>query len=179
MFKNIFPWWHDNKRSFHQKNTTASGQQLLQPSEELLPYQALHRDINQAFTNFWRTFEQESGHNRWSDTWNPLANLDVKETDKNLEISMDLPGFDENNIQLSIVNRLLTVKAERKKEAESKEKDYFLQERHYGQLQRSLALPENVDSDNVKAEYKNGVLKISIPQKHIPIPEVKKIPISR
>lgn len=176
MFKNILPWWSDNKRIFDQ-SVGEEGQQGHRPSGELLPYQALHRDINQAFTNFWRTFDQVQSFG--GEKWGALASLDVKETEKELVISMDLPGFTEDNIHVSLVNQLLTVKAERKQEQDNKEKDYFLQERQYGKIQRSVALPENIDSDSVKAEYKNGVLKITIPKTQTVTPEAKKIPISR
>ena len=94
--------------------------------------------------------------------WQPA--LDVKETDKEFVVRMDLPGLQKKDIHLSVDNNVLTIRGERKREEEEKDANYYCSERFYGTFQRSLTLPTEIDQDNIKAEYKNGVLTITLPK---------------
>ncbi len=94
--------------------------------------------------------------------WQPA--LDVKETDKEFIVRMDVPGLNKKDIHISVDNNVLTIRGERKREEEEKDANYYCSERFYGSFQRSFTLPTEIDQDNIKAEYKNGVLTITLPK---------------
>ena len=101
--------------------------------------------------------------------------LDVEETDENIIIKAEVPGIDPKDIDISISGDTLTIKGEKKAEKEEKGKNYHFIERSYGVFSRSVSLPTSVKFDQVKAEYKKGVLEITLPKSVKP--EVKKIPV--
>jgi HSP20 family protein len=88
----------------------------------------------------------------------------VTETDKSIEVSTELPGMDEKDIEISVANDVLTIRGEKKAEKEEKNKTYRLVERSYGAFERSLALPPGVNAEAVKASMSKGVLKITLPK---------------
>lgn len=97
-------------------------------------------------------------------TWMP--SMDVSETDGQVNVKMDLPGMESKDIDVSVSGDLLTVRGEKeeKKEQGEEEGQYYCQERYVGSFQRSVRLPEAVESDQVDAEFKNGVLNITLPK---------------
>ena len=99
--------------------------------------------------------------------WNPV--VDLYEKDDHFMIKAELPGVDKNDIKIDLKDRLLTLSGERTAENEIKEENYYRRERSYGKFQRAFALPADVDSDKIKAEFKDGVLQIEVPK-----PEEKK-----
>ena len=88
-----------------------------------------------------------------------------------------MPGVDEKDVQLELINDTLKIKGDKKQQKEEKEKNYYRIERSYGSFQRVLSLPEDADQDNIKAVYKNGIMNITIPRKAAPKTEVKQIEI--
>ncbi len=90
---------------------------------------------------------------------------DLAETDSTYYIDVDMAGVNQKDIELKIENNILNIKGKREEKEEQKGRDYYIREHYYGSLQRSLSLPANVDSDNVKAKFENGVLHIEIPKK--------------
>ncbi|MGE0652038.1 MAG: Hsp20/alpha crystallin family protein [Alphaproteobacteria bacterium] len=92
--------------------------------------------------------------------------VNVAETDSAFEITAELPGMDEKDVEVVVADRVLTIKGEKKEEKERKDesKNYQLVERNYGSFQRSFALPDNVKEDDVAAEFTKGVLTISLPK---------------
>jgi HSP20 family protein len=80
-----------------------------------------------------------------------------------LIIKADLPGIDPKEVSISVTGNQLTIEGERKQEEKKEEKDYFYREVAYGKFARTMTLPEGVDADKVKANYKNGVLEITMP----------------
>jgi HSP20 family protein len=80
----------------------------------------------------------------------------------NLIVKVDLPGVEPTEVLISVVGNQLRIEGERKHEEKKEEKDYFYRELAYGKFSRSLALPEGVDADKVKATFKNGVLEITM-----------------
>lgn len=91
---------------------------------------------------------------------------DVYEKGGNYHIEMDIPGFDKNDISIEVKNDYLTITAEKNNEVKEndEEKKYIRQERSYGKYQRSFYVGD-VDTDNVEAEFKNGMLEVIIPKK--------------
>jgi HSP20 family protein len=103
--------------------------------------------------------------------------LDIGASDKEYTISVELPGVDENEIQVELGNDTLKIKGEKKQEKEEKERNYYRMERSYGSFQRTLSLPEDADQDDIKAVYKNGVMSITIPRKAASKTEAKQIEV--
>jgi HSP20 family protein len=137
------------------------------------PFESLRREMDRLFDDFGRGF--------WSTPFRPstfavepfwrgeLAGgaepaVDIAESDKAYEITAELPGMDEKNIEVKLSNGGLTIKGEKQEEKEKKEKGYYLQERHFGSFQRYLRLPEGVDTDKIEASFKNGVLTVTLPK---------------
>ena len=105
--------------------------------------------------------------------------IDVKESDKELELSAELPGMDEKDVQLSLTDNELVIQGEKKAEKEEKAKDWYRMERSYGSFHRAIALPGNLDSAKAEATFKKGLLKVTIPKRAGPKQETKKIAIHR
>ncbi|TIO80260.1 MAG: Hsp20/alpha crystallin family protein [Mesorhizobium sp.] len=90
--------------------------------------------------------------------------MDLVEKANAYEITAELPGIDEKNIEIKLANNVLTIKGEKNEEKEEKEKDYYLSERRYGSFQRSFQLPEGVDADKIDASFAKGVLTVKLPK---------------
>lgn len=100
-------------------------------------------------------------------SWNPV--VDVYDNDDSIVIKAELPGIDKEGIEIDVKDRVLTLKGERSSESEVKDDNYYRRERSFGKFERAFTLPADVDPDKIKADYKDGVLKIDIPK-----PEEKK-----
>jgi HSP20 family protein len=98
-----------------------------------------------------------------SGTWTP--SVDIYETENALILSAEIPGIEENNIEIKIEDNTLTLHGERKFEKETKEENYHRIERAYGSFHRSFTLPNYINQDKIKAEHENGILKITMPKK--------------
>jgi len=96
--------------------------------------------------------------------WNWQPNADIYETDDHFVVTADLPGVDKKDISVDVKDRVLILSGERSSEKEEKDKHYHHKERIYGKFERSFTLPADVDPEKVKAEYKDGILKIEIPK---------------
>lgn len=93
--------------------------------------------------------------------WTPVLESHVdKDT---LVVKADLPGIDPKEVSISVTGNQLTIAGERKREEKKEEKDYFYREVAYGKFSRTMTLPEGVDAEKVKANYKNGVLEVTMP----------------
>ena len=101
--------------------------------------------------------------------------IDVTETDREIEITAELPGLEEKDVEVNVAENLLTIRGEKKAEKEDKSKNYHVVERAYGAFARSIALPDGVDPDAIKATIAKGVLKVTVPK---PAPaQAKKVEI--
>jgi len=89
---------------------------------------------------------------------------DMSESDGEYEVTVELPGLDEKDIELTITDRALVLKGEKKAEKETNEKDYHFTERSFGSVRRQFALPSDVDRDAMKANFAKGVLKVTLPK---------------
>jgi HSP20 family protein len=107
------------------------------------------------------------------------AKSDVVQAGDAVEISIELPGMDLADIDLSISGDMLVVKGEKKVERQEEKQGYFLSERAYGQIYRAIPLPPGLDTDAAKADLKNGVLTISIPQSTEARSSMKKISVNK
>jgi HSP20 family protein len=143
------------------------------------PLESLHRQIDRLFDDFGRSFWPSAGQSIrpreplwWHYVpWGAAAPaVDVTESEKGYEITAELPGMEEKNIEVKVSNGTLTIKGEKQEEKEEKKKDYYLHERRFGSFERSFSLPDGVDADKIEAGFKKGVLTVTLPKK----PEAQK-----
>jgi len=109
-------------------------------------------------------------------TWAPA--VDIYETENELVLKADLPAISEKDLDVRIENNMLTIRGERKFEQEVKEENYLRVERTYGSFSRSFSLPNTVNTEAIKAEYKNGVLTVQLPKRAESKPKQVKVNIS-
>ncbi|WP_026381087.1 Hsp20/alpha crystallin family protein [Afifella pfennigii] len=135
------------------------------------PFTAMRREMDRMFEDFTRDWSLPAAFAPTSGMLTPKVN--VVETEKGMEITADLPGIDEKDIDLDLTEGVLTLKAERKVEKEEKDekRQYHLVERSYGTFLRRFALPFEPDADKVTASFDKGVLKVTVPRS--PEAEVK------
>jgi len=107
--------------------------------------------------------------------WTPA--VDIFETENDLVLKADLPEVDPKNVDIQIENGTLTLKGSRVFEAEKNGKGYHRIERSYGSFVRAFSLPETVDPENVKADFKNGVLTMTIAKKEVAKPRTIKVEV--
>lgn len=121
---------------------------------------SFHKEIDRVFNDFF-SFEPSAF---FKSDW--LPKVDVREDEKEINVTAELPGIDEKDLNVSLEQGMLTISGEKKSEREErdKKKNYVISERHYGSFSRSIALPEGVKADKIKAEFKKGILKIEIPK---------------
>jgi HSP20 family protein len=106
--------------------------------------------------------------------WTPSA--DVRETDRELIVTAEVPGLDRDDLDLSITPQGLTIRGEKREEAETRRKDYQFVERRYGSFVRTVPLPPGLDLDRAEARVKRGVLTVKIP-KTAAFSTMRRIPI--
>ncbi len=148
------------------------------------PFQALHREIDRLFGefdgDFWRAPFRGSVFDRLPMTRVETISMpavDVAEKDNAYEITAELPGIEEKDIDVKLSNGRLTIKGEKKAEKEEKKKDYYLSERTYGSFERSFSVPDGIETDKIAATFKNGVLTITIPKSPEAHKEEKRIAV--
>ena len=110
-------------------------------------------------------------------TWAPP--VDIYETDENLVLKAELPGIDPNNVEIRVEDNSLYLKGERKFEKEVKEQNYHRVERSYGTFTRTFSLPSSIDADKVTANYKEGVLTLTMPKREEAKPKTIKINVNK
>jgi HSP20 family protein len=147
------------------------------------PIDTLRKEIDRLFDNFGQDFWRAPFRSLadfepfWSSKLTASFAADITEGDKAYEITAELPGMDEKNIDVKVVNGGLSIKGEKKDEREEKEKDYYLSERRYGSFERYFRLPEGVDADKIEASFKKGVLTVTLPKKAEAQKPAKKIEV--
>lgn len=140
--------------------------------EEANPFFALQREMNRLFEDFFALTPEER------ETWiAEFPEVDIRETDKELKVSAELPGMTEKDIEVLVSGDMLTIKGEKKEEKEEKKENIRRMERRYGSFRRDLHLPEEVMADKVEAVFKNGVLEVTVPKSEKSEKEKKRVEI--
>lgn len=103
--------------------------------------------------------------------------VDIAEKEKSFEITAELPGLDEKDIEIKLSNGNLVIKGEKRESIEEKKKDYYLSERHYGSFERIFRLPKGIDAEKIDASFAKGVLTVSMPKSPEAIKPEKVIPV--
>jgi HSP20 family protein len=141
------------------------------------PLGALQLDINQAFADFWRAFDQPAFGG--GEPGGAIPKVDIRETDSEVEVTAELPGMDEADIDVSVADGVLTIRGERKAERETKNEGYVRRERSFGRIERVVPLPAGIDPNSATANFKNGVLAVTIAKTAEARDTVKRIAVRR
>jgi HSP20 family protein len=137
------------------------------------PFESLRREIDRLFEDFDGGFWRSPLRRSWLDqdpfrgargAFEALPAVDVTESDKAYEIVAELPGMDQNNVEVKLANGMVTIRGEKQDEKEEKKKDYYMRERSFGSFQRTFPVPDGVDSDKIEASFRKGVLTITLPK---------------
>ncbi len=116
-----------------------------------------------------RLFAEPNGHRPW------VPPVDIQETENELVVKADVPDMEMKDIDVRMENGTLTLRGERKFEAQKTEGGWHRVERSYGTFERAFTLPDTVNPEGVKADYKNGVLTVTLPKKEVAKPRQIKV----
>ena len=130
------------------------------------PFEALRRQIDKLFDEIpvRKSLSDFEPFERFAAGWVGRPPVDLVEKDKEYEITAELPGLDDKNVEVKLSNGTLTISGEKKEEREEKEKGYHLSERRYGSFRRSFLVPEGVDADKIEASFEKGILTVRLPK---------------
>ena len=138
---------------------------------------SLHRSIDRLFADAWSSgFAPSLLSEAWT-TGKITPSLDVVDEDKAFRVTVELPGMTDKDVAVTVDDRTLTIRGEKKEEKEKKEKDVFRRERAYGSFRRTIELPGNIDAAKIEAKFKDGVLTIDLPKTKEAQERVKQIPV--
>ncbi len=144
---NLIPWKRGDKSPVKQEN---------------LALPTLQNEMNRLFDDFFSSWPAPLGMFGEWETFSPKMN--IVENDKNIQVSAELPGMGEEDIEVTLAQDTLTISGEKKQDREEKGANYHRVERSYGSFRRVIALPGNVEQDKIEAMFKNGVLTITLPK---------------
>ncbi len=129
------------------------------------PFLALHRDVNRLFDEVVRGAGLPAAAQGEAGMSGLLApQMDVSETENEVRVTAELPGVNEQDIQVDLNDDLLTIRGEKKLERKEEKENFHFVERSYGTFQRSLQLPFPTDPGKVEARFENGVLTVTLPK---------------
>ena len=124
----------------------------------------LQREMNRMFDDFFSGFDLLPSRVSEEPLSRFAPNIDVKETPEKIKVTAELPGMDQKDISVSLEDDFLLITGERKEEKKEDEEEYFYREMSYGSFRRMIPLAAKVDADKVEAEFKKGVLEVTLPK---------------
>ena len=127
---------------------------------ELSPWGPL-RDLEGQFNRLFGELNRD--YDLFDRGWSPA--VDLKENEQGYTLEADLPGLKKEDIDVTVVDNVVSLKGERKQESETKEKGYHRIERRYGSFERSFEIPGGFDASRIEAHFDNGVLRITLPKR--------------
>jgi len=136
------------------------------------------REMDEMFSRFQRSLGRMPGNGNESTMANWLPVVDISEKDKEYLLKVELPGVKKEDLKIELRNGVLSLSGERKVEKEDKGETYHRVERAYGSFSRSFSLPDNVTSEKIEADCKDGVVYVHLPKTEAKKSAVKQIPIN-
>lgn len=137
------------------------------------PFLGLQREINRLFDDTFNGFAAP-GLLRGGESW---PRVELKETDKELQVSAELPGLEEKDVELSLERDTLVIRGEKQHEEQDEERRFS--EFHYGRFERHIPLDWEVDPEKVKAKFRNGILEVRVPKSETAQTKSRRIPIGK
>jgi len=144
-FRDLMPWHWGDKGA-------AKGED---------PFDSLQHTMNRLLESFRRDVGLK-GKN--GDLGVVHSRMDIGETDEAYEVTVELPGMDEKNVDVSVTDDVLTIRGEKKTEESGRKKDYHFRECTFGSVERVVPLPDGIDTDKVAAKFNKGVLTVTLPK---------------
>ncbi len=141
----LIPWKREQEESALERRTEPSSLQ----------------DMNRLFDDFFRGSALAPFGERWA-AFSPR--IDITENEQAFKVSAELPGVDQEDIDLTLSHNVLTIRGEKREETERQDESCYCTERSYGSFRRSISLPTEVDADQIEATYQNGVLTVTLPK---------------
>ncbi|PSJ56257.1 Hsp20/alpha crystallin family protein [Pseudaminobacter soli (ex Li et al. 2025)] len=162
--RDLIPWSRGNNQ--------APG---LYRGEDMDPFLSLHRNVNRLFEEVFHGFDTPALFGRMTPSrfW---PSVEFSETDKEIRVTAEVPGLEENDIEVLLEDGVLTLRGEKKSETEDKDRQFS--ERYYGRFERRLAVGREVEEDKVAATFKNGVLTVTLPKTEKAQASAKRIAIT-
>ena len=139
--------------------------------DPILGWANLHEQMNRLFADTFRGRTDSA-----LTTWAPPA--DIYETERELVVKVDLPDVNEKDLDIRVENNILTIRGERKFEEKVEQENYLRVERAYGSFSRSFALSNTVNTEAIKAEYRDGVLTVRMPKREEAKPKQIKVSVT-
>jgi len=167
-FRDLIPW---TSRTRNAPSRFGGGESFASPM------MALHREIDRAFDQFWNEFGRPIANRDGFGVATPA--IDVRETDKALEVSAELPGLSDRDVELEISGDTLILRGEKTDEHKEERKGVFVSERAYGSFYRAVPLPPGIDTERAEANFDNGVLTVTLPKTDEAQQQVKRIEVKQ
>lgn len=140
------------------------------------PFVSLHREMNRLLDDVFRGFDSRLPSFGTLSTFNGgWPSVEISETDKELRVTAEVPGLDQNDIEALLDNDVLTLRGEKRSETEDTQKQFS--ERYYGRFERRIPLGYEVEADKVDAQFKNGLLTVTLPKTAKAQSQVKRVAI--
>jgi len=132
---------------------------LMRSNPLLAELSGMRNRLNRLFSQdeFW-SYDTHAGANEW------IPAVDIIESEREITIKAELPGVEPKDVSISLANNVLTLKGHRESEKEVRKENYYRMERATGAFGRSFTIPASIDSDRVTADFKNGLLTITLPK---------------
>ncbi len=141
-------------------------------SEQASPFLALHREMNRLFDDTFRSFDTPSLFGRLP-SW---PSMEVTEGENETRITAELPGMDENDVEVLLSDGVLTIRGEKKAEVDDADRQFS--ERFYGRFERRVSVDPDIDQSQVTATFRNGLLTVTVPRTNSARASRKRIPIN-
>jgi len=132
------------------------------PFEEI---QKMQKEMDSIFERFHQKMTKEDMFSKFTLSFPSTPAMDIVDEGDNYVLQVDMPGAEKNKIDITVEERVLKIEAETSKDKKEKGKGYLKQERFTSSYMRMITLPEDANAKKLESEYKNGVLKITIPKK--------------
>ncbi|QND64653.1 Hsp20/alpha crystallin family protein [Mesorhizobium loti] len=140
------------------------------------PFMSLHRDVNKLFDEVFRGFDTPTVFGRMTPRTGTWPSVEFSENDKEIQVTAEVPGLEEKDIEVMVEDGVLTLRGEKKSETEDKDRQFS--ERYYGRFERRFGMGREVDEDKVAATFKNGVLTVTLPKSEKAQASAKRIAIN-
>ncbi len=163
--RDLIPWG---------RNERSSSVPSAYRGEEANPFLTLHREMNQLFDDVFSRFDATvPSFFSPMPTW---PKVEVAETENGIRVAAELPGMDEKDVEVSVIDNVLTIRGERKAHIDDSERHFS--ERYYGRFERMIPLPFEVEDERAEASFENGVLTVTLPKSPRANARMKRIAIT-
>ncbi|HHO77317.1 MAG TPA: Hsp20/alpha crystallin family protein [Deltaproteobacteria bacterium] len=131
---------------------------------QVSPIDIFQKEMNRLFDDFFKGFGMKPFTEEMESLGGFSPQVDMTEDEKSVQVTAELPGMDEKDIEINLSRDTLTIKGEKKTESEKKDKEAYYMERSFGSFSRVLSMPSDVDPDKAEAVFNKGVLNITLPK---------------